>query len=106
MFLTSTPKEATVAQAMKTRSVQLPDHVVDALSQRLSGELIRPGDAQYDDARQVWNAAIDRFPALIVRPQDADDVVAGYGTVDDGLVVDLSAMKRLEIDREQGIATA
>ncbi len=84
------------------------------------GEVIEPSDARYDAARRVWNGMIDRRPALIVRPVDADDVAAavrfgrdgdlliavrggghsmpGYGTCDDGLVIDLSAMRGATVD--------
>ncbi|HWM07995.1 MAG TPA: FAD-binding oxidoreductase [Solirubrobacteraceae bacterium] len=84
------------------------------------GRLIGPGDADYDDARAVYNAMIDRRPGLIARCSDAGDVAraiafarehdlliavrggghngAGLGTCDDGVVVDLSALKAIEID--------
>jgi FAD/FMN-containing dehydrogenase len=92
------------------------------------GEVIRPGDADYDRARRVWNAAIDRRPALIVRPRTADEVAvalgwgrlrdlpvavragghspAGSGVVEGGLVVDLRSMTRLTIDAERRVASA
>ncbi len=82
--------------------------------------MILPDDARYEKARRVWNHAIDLRPAVIARCADAEDVVraiefarshdlliavrsgghsfAGHGTCDDGMVVDLSPMKRLEID--------
>jgi FAD/FMN-containing dehydrogenase len=107
---------------------QLPERAIRALEAELSGDVIRPEDANYDQARQVWNSAVDRFPALIVRPNDASDViqavnfarehglelavrggghsVAGHGTVDGGLVVDLSGMNRLEIDSSGHIVLA
>jgi FAD/FMN-containing dehydrogenase len=103
------------------------------LETRLHGTLIRPGDAAYDDARAVWNGMIDRRPALIVRCADADDVaaaiayarqhgmplsvrggghnVAGSAVSADGVVVDLSQMKDVQVDfshrrvRAQGGAT-
>ena len=82
--------------------------------------MIAPDAAAYDRARRVHNAAVDRHPALIVRPTDADDVavvvahaqerglplvvragghsMVGHGTGDGALVVDLSAMRDVEID--------
>jgi FAD/FMN-containing dehydrogenase len=102
---------------------------VRSLQERLGGgQVVAPGDADYDQARQVWNALVDRRPALIVRPRDAAGVAAavdlarthdlplavrggghspaGYGTVDGGLVVDLSGMRRLDIDARAGVASA
>jgi FAD/FMN-containing dehydrogenase len=93
----------------------------------LIGQVIRPGDPEYDPARRVWNAAIDRRPALIVRPRTADEVAAalgwtrlhdlpvtaragghspaGSGVVEGGLVVDLRSMTQLTIDAERHIAS-
>ena len=90
------------------------------LRRLLPATVIRPDDAAYESARQVHNAAIDRRPSLIVRAANAADVartvvfardtglelavrggshsLAGYGTVDGGIVLDLSAMKGLHID--------
>jgi FAD/FMN-containing dehydrogenase len=87
---------------------------------RLRGELIGPGDAGYDTARTVYNAMIDKQPALIARCVDVADVIAavnfarehrltlvvrggghsgpGLGVCDDGLVVDLSPMKGIRVD--------
>jgi FAD binding domain/Berberine and berberine like len=84
------------------------------------GRLIGPGDAEYDEARAVYNAMIDKRPALIARCADADDVAtavgfardhglllairggghngAGLGTCDDGVVIDLSLLKDIEVD--------
>lgn len=46
------------------------------LAQQLRGEMIRPGDPAYDEARRVWNGMFDRRPAAIARVQGAVDVVA------------------------------
>src|ERR671918_3110463 len=84
------------------------------------GRLIGPDDAEYDEARPVYNAMIDRRPALLARCADADDVAAvvrfaaehdlllairggghngaGLGTCDDGVVIDLSPLKDIEVD--------
>jgi FAD/FMN-containing dehydrogenase len=95
-----------------------------ALAERLAGEVISPDHPEYDTAREVWNGMIDKRPAAIARCADADDVatavrfaaayelpltvrggghnVAGTAVIDDGLVVDLSAMRGVEIDRSGG----
>ena len=56
----------------------------------LRGELIRPGDASYDEARKVYNGMIDRRPALIARCADVADVIAAVNFARDSklLVVD------------------
>ena len=93
---------------------------IGRLALRLRGELILPGDPGYEAARGVWNGAADRYPAMIARCADVEDVVlaikfareqalavsvrsgghsmAGYGTNDGGLVIDLSGMKAISID--------
>jgi FAD/FMN-containing dehydrogenase len=55
---------------------QLDEQQIQAFTQHLRGELIRPGDASYDEARAVWNGLIDRYPALIARCTDSADVAA------------------------------
>src|SRR5690348_16175071 len=88
--------------------------------QGFNGTLIGPDDGGYEEARKVYNAMIDRRPGLIARPTSADDVAkvvkfardrglklairggghngAGLGTVDDGVVIDLSGLKGVEVD--------
>lgn len=100
-------------------SVRLDEAVTD-LERSLSGELIGVDDPGYDDARGLWNGMLDPTPSLIVRCGDVDDVrravrfaaehgtrlavrggghnVAGTASVDDGLVVDLSAMDDVQVD--------
>jgi FAD/FMN-containing dehydrogenase len=91
-----------------------------ALAEHLVGRVVAPGDAEYETARRVWNGMIDKRPAAIARCADADDVatavrfaadrglplavrggghnVAGTAVVDDGLVIDLSAMRAVRLD--------
>jgi FAD/FMN-containing dehydrogenase len=93
---------------------------VNQLKSRFRGDLIVPGDPQYDAARTVFNVTIDRRPALIARCAGPDDVVqavnlarqeslvlsvrgtghnvAGFAVCDDGLVIDLSQMKAITVD--------
>ena len=95
-------------------------HGIEQFQRRFAGEVLLPESSSYDTARKVWNGMIDRRPAVIVRCRHAADVasaiayaraeglplavrggahnVAGYACVDDGLVVDLSTMKSIEID--------
>ncbi len=118
----------TMASYLKATTATFSERTVRSLEQQLRGEVVRPEDAAYDQARQVWNAAVDRRPALIVRPRDVDDVIAavafsrahgvpiavrsgghsaaGHGTVDDGIVVDLSLMKRFALDPARRIVAA
>jgi FAD/FMN-containing dehydrogenase len=98
------------------------------LRSSLTGTLVLPDDAAYDEARSVWNASIDRRPAVVVRCGGVDDVAraldfaqqhdlvvavrggghsfAGKSTCDGGLVIDLSPMKRVEVDVANRVARA
>ena len=108
------------AQPVTRTAPQLAEQAVSAFSAQLRGELIQPGDARYDDARKVYNAMIDKRPALIARCSDVADVISavnfgrdnnltiatrggghngpGLGTCDDGLVIDLSRMRGIRVD--------
>lgn len=96
------------------------EQTVKAFATQLHGELIRPNDARYDEACKVYNAMIDKRPALIARCKDTDDVInavhfgrnnqmtvairggghngPGLGTCDDGLVIDLTQMRGIQVD--------
>ncbi|MGM0384907.1 MAG: FAD-binding oxidoreductase [Actinomycetota bacterium] len=96
--------------------------------QEFEGELITPGHPDYDARRAVWNGMIDRRPAVIARCASTDDVircvqsarahdvavsvrcgahsVAGFGTNDDGIVIDLSPLKHVAVDPRNRTATA
>jgi FAD/FMN-containing dehydrogenase len=96
------------------------DQDVAAFKNSLRGPVLQAGDADYDEARKLYNAMIDKRPRLIARCADVADVVAcvnfgrdndlriairggghngaGFGSVDNGLVIDLSAMKGVRVD--------
>jgi FAD/FMN-containing dehydrogenase len=100
----------------------------DALAGRFDGELLHPGDPDYDEARLVWNGLFDRHPAVIARCTSSADVAAavgfardaglplavrggghstvGFGTCDDGVVVDLSPMHAVVVDPVASTARA
>jgi len=95
---------------------------------RLKGNVVLPGSAGYDEARKVWNGAIDKRPAMIAYCAGAEDVaravafarsrdiciavrsgghnVAGLSVCDGGMVIDLSQMKQIEVDPVRRIARA
>ena len=106
----------------------LDAETIDAFAQATRGEVLRPGDERYDEARSIWNGLIDRRPALIVECTGAADVVgavdfardhglllsvkggghnvAGNAVNDDGLVIDLSRMRGVHVDQATGIVRA
>ncbi|MDQ5852532.1 MAG: FAD-binding oxidoreductase [Chloroflexota bacterium] len=121
------------AVAPVAADARIGEETIQDFKQRLRGALLRPGDEDYDEARQVWNGMIDRRPAFIVRCTGAADVVdavnfarehellvsvrggghnvAGTAVCDGGLMIDLSPMRGVHVDpktrtvRAQGGAT-
>ena len=97
--------------------------LTEQLNKQIQGQVILPSDPNYDEIRQIWNAMIDRRPAIIVRCANASDVpaalayardnnleisirgaghnIAGNAICDDGLMIDLSAMKQVRVDPDQ-----
>jgi FAD/FMN-containing dehydrogenase len=97
-----------------------PTISISSLEEKLNGEIILPVDDNYDEARTIYNAMIDKHPGIIVKCKDADDVITavqfarkegievsirsgghsgpGLALVDDGLVIDLSPMKGIQVD--------
>jgi FAD/FMN-containing dehydrogenase len=90
------------------------------LSTAIKGQVLGPENPGYDDARQIWNAMIDRRPAVIVQPANGEDVasaikfarenaleisirgaghnIAGNAVCNDGLMIDFSQMKQVRVD--------
>ena len=106
---------------------QLPTAIINEFKAQFRGNVLLPGDAGYDEVRQIWNAMIDRRPALIARCTSAEDVVqavafgrtnnllisirggghniAGNAVCDDGIMIDLSLMKSVQVDPNARRAT-
>ena len=106
----------------------LTESAVDALRATFRGPLVGPDDPDYDVARSVWNAMVDKRPSVVARCTGPADVIsavnfardhdlplavrggahsaAGKGTCDDGVVIDLSLMKGIRIDPSAGTARA
>lgn len=108
---------------MTVGEVVLRQDVVAALCASVRGSVLLPGNEGYQAARTVWNAMIDRHPALIVRAAGVADVIAsvnfarenallfsvrggghnvtGSAVCDDGLMLDMSGMKGIRVDPER-----
>ena len=102
--------------------VEIKEAAVEEFRSALRGSLLQPGDAGYDDARTIFNAMFDRRPAMIVQCSGTADVIdavnfartnnllvavragghgiAGDAICDDGLVIDLTRMNGVHVDRQ------
>ena len=101
---------------------KMMSNAIEELGNKIDGEILVSGQEGYDGARAVWNAMIDRKPALIARCKNADDVVktviyardhnlpvsirggghnvAGHAVCDDGVMIDLSQMRTVQVDAD------
>ena len=111
-------------QTLDVAKTDIRDTDFQALRTSFRGRLPLPSDPQFDEARRVWNGTIDRRPALIAQCSGAADVIAavkfaahhgllvavrggghsipGHSVCDDGLVIDLSAMRGVVVDPRRG----
>jgi FAD/FMN-containing dehydrogenase len=116
------------AKTTDDREIDLTESTLDSLRMRLRGPVLVAGDAGYDESRTVWNAMIDRKPALVARCLGTADVIAcvqfarehklllcikggghniaGLATADGALMLDLSLMRGVWVDAEGKIAHA
>ncbi|MFJ9815202.1 FAD-binding oxidoreductase [Streptomyces sp. NPDC101151] len=98
----------------------LDARLLEPLRRAVRGDIVEPGDPRYDEARKVYNAMHDKRPAIVVRAVDAGDAIAtvdfarerglplavrggghsvpGYGTCDDGVVLDLARLRGVRVD--------
>lgn len=103
------------------------NEATEKLKGKVKGQVVLPGDPNYEELRKIWNAMIDRRPAVIVRCATADDVppalelarlngldvsirgaghnIAGNALCEGGLMIDLSTMKNVRVDVAQRRAT-
>src|SRR5258708_27295903 len=101
---------------------EMVEELYSSLHRRFNGDLLRPGESGYEDARTIWNGMVARAPGLIARCADVSDVqnavrsasrigiltavrcgghsLAGFSTCDGGLVIDLSRMRGVSVDPE------
>jgi FAD/FMN-containing dehydrogenase len=104
-------------------TIKLSEQTIENLKGKLKGQIVLPADSRYDEVRQLWNAMIDRRPALIVRCAEANDVphalafarehglelsirggghnIAGNALCDHGLTIDFSAMRQVRVDAQK-----
>jgi FAD/FMN-containing dehydrogenase len=116
------------AKTIDGREIELKQEVVDGLRARLRGPMFTAGDAAYEESRTVWNAMIDRRPAIVARCLGTADVVAciefaranelllcvkggghniaGLATADGALMLDMSLMRGVWVDPKREIAHA
>ncbi len=109
-------------ESLNTVLETLPLSLLAGIKEKASGDVLTPGDAGYHEARKIWNGMIDRKPALIIRCQTVGDVqlavntarennlplairggghnVSGNAVCDGGIMVDLSLMKKVQVDPE------
>src|SRR5690606_22102822 len=100
---------------------------IDELKTRFKGNIVLPGDAAYESTRRIWNAMIDKRPAVIARCASTSDVIlgvnfakdndlilavrggghniAGSAICDDGIVIDLSQMQTVNVEPGKRRAT-
>lgn len=125
----ATPSTADVpATKLSGQNTIVEKAALDEFAASLRGQLILPTHPEYDSARRIWNAMIDKRPAMVVRCAGAADVAKavtfarerelvlavrggghsfpGYSTCDGGMVIDLSAMRTVRVDLKNRSATA
>jgi FAD/FMN-containing dehydrogenase len=113
-----------IIDAESVAAQRFSDHQLDTLAARLDGDIVQCLHPEYQQSRRIWNAMIDRHPALIVRCRTDDDVstaiefarehavpltvkggghsVAGHSMIDDGVVIDLCRMRQVAVDPDAG----
>ena len=116
------------AKTMEGREIDLKQEILDGLKMHVRGPVFAPGDVGYEESRTVWNAMIDRKPAVIARCLGSADVIAcvqfarendillcikggghniaGLATADGALMLDMSLMRGVWVDPQRKVAHA
>jgi FAD/FMN-containing dehydrogenase len=116
------------AKTLDGQTTELQNSVVDDLRARIRGDILLADDSRFEDSRTIWNAMIDRQPALVVRPLGVTDVrtavrfatehdlllcikggghnVAGLAVADGALMLDMSLMRGVWVDPDRKVARA
>ena len=101
-------------------TIKRSNEAIDELKDKVKGQLVLPGDPNYEEVRKIWNAMINRRPAVIVQCAKADDIphairlahrsgleisirggghnIAGNAVCEGGMMIDLSNMKNVRVD--------
>jgi FAD/FMN-containing dehydrogenase len=117
-----------MAEGTDQKATPVETPAIRKLVSQIRGQVIMPESPDYDSSRLVFNRAFDRHPALIVRCVDSNDIAhvlefaqkknlplavrggghnrAGFSVCDDGVVIDLSGMNRVEVDADKRVARA
>jgi len=115
-------------KTLEGREIDLKQETIDELKMRLRGPVLSPGDVRYVESQTVWNAMIDRKPALVARCLGVADVItsvqfarehdlllcikggghniAGLATADGALMLDMSLMRGVWVDSKRRVARA
>lgn len=110
------------ARTLDGREATITGEEVEALREKVRGQVVTPESPEYESARRIWNAMIDRRPAIIIRAAGTSDIIravdfgrsknlltsvrggghniAGTAVVEGGLMVDLSAMRSVQVDHQ------
>ena len=115
---------STVAEDRSEKAtINISEEAIETLKRKVKGQILLPSDPSYGEVRQIWNAMIDRRPALIVRCAEASDVphaisfarengleisirgaghnIAGNALCDNGIMIDFSTMRNVRVDAKK-----
>jgi FAD/FMN-containing dehydrogenase len=103
--------------------IKIPKETIENLKSNIKGQIVLPSDSSYDEVRGIWNAMIERRPAVIVRCAEANDVphaisfarenglelsirgaghnIAGNALCDNGVMIDFSTMRSVRVDAKK-----